>query len=86
VRGVETKAVRLVLDGHVEVDLFKTGDDDQITVAAGHVTSGAHRYWVTLAPDGGTCDCTFGVNQPGRMHSHSLALRLAAQVVAKEKQ
>ncbi len=78
-RGIETKAVRLVLDGHVTVDLYKTGDDDQIVTAAGHVQSGANRYWVTIAPDGGSCDCTFGENQPGRLHSHSLALRLAAQ-------
>jgi len=84
VKGIETKAVRLVLDGHVTVDLYKTGDDNQIMTAAGHVQSGDETYWVTLDPDGGTCDCTFGVNQPGRLHSHSLALRLAAQQKAKE--
>ena len=85
-RGIETKAVQLVIEGHVTVDLYKLDPDGAIGTAAGHVHSGNNTYWVTLDPDGGTCECTFGENQPGRLHSHNLALRLAAQQKAKENQ
>ena len=83
-KHVEAKAVHLVTAGNVTVDLYKTSEDDAIETACGHVTSGDNTYWVTLNPEGGTCTCQFGENQPGRLHSHDLALRLAAQLEATE--
>ena len=78
-KDTEAKAVHLAINGNVTVDLWKIDSDGVIETASGHVTSGDNLYWATLAPDGDTCTCEFGINKPGLSHSHTLALRLAAQ-------
>ena len=85
-RGIEAKAVQLVINNNVTVDGYTLDDDGAILNATGFVRSDDNTYQVSIDPDGGSCDCTFGVNQPGRHHSHPLALRLAAQQQAKEHQ
>ena len=78
-KELEAKAIQLVYDKNVTVDLYRTNSNGTITTAGGHVHSGNNTYWTTLTPDGDTCTCTFGINKPGLSHSHTLALRLAAQ-------
>ena len=78
-RGIEAKAVQLVINNNVTVDLYRLNTDGAIDTASGTVESGDETYRVSIDPDGGSCDCTFGDKQPGKLHSHSLALRLQAQ-------
>ena len=77
------KAVHLAITDQVKVDLYRLDGDGMIETAAGHVTSGDNTYWTTIDPDGGSCDCN--EYQDGREHSHSLALRLAAQQEARNR-
>jgi hypothetical protein len=84
-RVIEAKAVRLVNERKVIVDLYQMADDGTVLTTAGHLTSGDNLYWVTITPDGSNCTCTYGVNQPGRRHSHDLALELETKRLAKEE-
>ena len=77
----EAKAVWLALHDKVTVTGYHLDPEGWIDVAAGHVESGTNTYWVTLDPAGGTCTCN--EYQSGRTHSHTLALRLAAQQEAR---
>jgi hypothetical protein len=83
-RTVIAKAVKLVNNGNVVVDLWHLDSDGVIDTASGRVASGDNLYWVTLAPDDSTCSCEWGQNRNGREHSHDLALRMAAQQEATE--
>ena len=81
------KAVHLVNNGNVKVDLWHIDNEGVIDVASGHVQSGTNTYWVTLTPEGATCSCEWGRHHhhPSQdFHSHDLALRLAAQQEATE--
>lgn len=50
----------------------------------GQILSGLVRstqvYTVTVDPAGSWCDCTYGRYQPGKHHSHTLALQLQDKV------
>ena len=78
------KAVHLVNAEHVTVDLWRLDNDGIIGTAAGHVESGDNTYWVQVTPTDMSCTCKHGTSRPGRDHSHTMALRLAAQMEATE--
>ena len=75
-KNVEKKAVRLVTTGAVDIDNYRI-DHDRIVYAQGTVDGDHGRYVVTIQPDGDTCDCVYGLNRPGQLHAHTIALRLA---------
>ncbi len=80
---IYSKAHRLYTEGAVTVDLWRAKDGN-VERASGHVYSGKKLYWVTVSPDGDSCSCRYGVTRPGKQHSHTLALRLAAAEEARE--
>ena len=82
--NMEKKAVRLVNTDAVGVVYWRTGDDGRIVFAQGVVTSNSHTYRVTVEPDRHMCDCEYGVNRPGRVHSHTRALELAVWKQARK--
>lgn len=75
-KTIEKKAVRLVASGAVAIGHAQI-EADRITYAQGTVDGDHGRYIVTIQPDGDTCDCVYGLNRPGQLHAHTIALRLA---------
>lgn len=76
-RSIEKKAARLVNTGAVKVDYHRFDKNGGLAYAQGTVTSDHGSYLVSVEPDRHSCDCQFGINQPGRIHSHTRALELA---------
>ena len=73
----ELKAVRLVAAGRVTTSRY-TIEDGIVTTASATVEGDHGVYHVTVEPDGSYCDCEYGTNRPGRSHSHTIAVVLAA--------
>ena len=77
-------AVRLVLEGKVQVIDSTIGDRGEVLKAAGKVqsSSGDDWYMVIIDPDGASCSCPYGQHHVLHRdsHKHDLALRLAVQI------
>ena len=78
-KGSEAKAARLVTEGKVTVEVTELDGDGALKYVAGEVVgdSGA-TYAVSVTPGTAYCTCPYGENVPGRRHSHTVALQLAA--------
>ena len=73
----ELKAVRLVAAGRVTTSRY-TIDSGVLVTAAAQVEGDTGIYDVKVTPEGSYCTCPFGENHPGRSHSHTIAVVLAA--------
>lgn len=84
-KDTERKAARLVTAGRVVVALVELDDEENIVYVAGTVTGDSgETYDVSVSPSSASCTCVFGENRPGRRHSHTIALQLAAWYEQKE--
>jgi len=80
-KTTDRKAVALVIDGHVTVDVYSIDADGNVTTAMGTVKD----YTVGFTPDGVSCTCEHGRHST-RSHSHDTALRLQATMIEERKQ
>jgi len=74
----ERKAVRLVTEQKVTVHAAVLGDMGVLAYAEGTVVGDSGSYFVTYDHGTPACNCPYGTNQPGRSHSHTIALYMAA--------
>ena len=80
----EKKATRLVNNRHVDVEYHRYNDG--VLMYAKGTVSGDHGVYHVTAGIDNSCDCEFGVNQPGHRHSHTIALELAAWNQARKEE
>lgn len=77
-KATDEKAVRLVLDGSVQITR-NVWDGDDIETVDGWVTSGTNIYEVRIRPDHTDCNCQWGQHRTDASgHSHDQAVRLQA--------
>ena len=74
----ERKASLLINEGRVQVHLATTGVGGVLAYAEGTVEGNSGTWHVTLDHGEPACNCPFGTHRPGRSHSHTIALQIAA--------
>jgi len=75
----EAKAARLVTDGRVTLDVIEYDRDGVLKFASGQVVGDSGGpYAVSVTAGTAYCSCPYGEARPGRRHSHTIAVQLAA--------
>ena len=77
-REQELKAVRLINAGRVQVHLANQGNLGTLAYAEGTIEGDTGTWHVTWDHGEPAYNCPFGVHNPGRTHSHTIALQIAA--------